>query len=155
MTPNRTNQDHEKLKEAAAEGLQVISSAADSASKVIVQSAADAVRVLTVAAADAARGLAAVAAEAARVVSTAAAVQTKVVDEKIGIDHEAIIKIGMGIDGIKEAIVRMEANSTILAQRVVDLESSRRSLNQLISIGIGILTLETGLIVWHLFQAKP
>jgi hypothetical protein len=144
MTPNRISPYRESVKEAAAEVLKAISNAADSASKVIVQSAADAARVLTATAAD-----------AAKVVSAAAAVSAKVMDEKTGTDHESILTIGLGVASIEKAIVRMEAGSIVLAQRVVDLESSRRSLNQLISIGIGILTLETGLIVWHLFKTGP
>jgi len=141
MAPNRTTKDRDDLKDAADEGLRVISNAADSASKVIVQSAADAVRVLTAAAAD-----------AARVVSAAAAVSAKVVDEKTGTDHETIIRIELGIVSIEKSIEEVKDNGKTRDQRMSVLEGSRGALNILISIGIGILTLETGLLVWHLFK---
>lgn len=144
MAPKNTNRDREDLREAAAEGIKVISNAADSAAKVIVQSAADAIRVLTAAAAS-----------AAGVVSAAAAVQTKVVDEKSGTDHEAIIKIGMTLDTMSKALIKIEDGGVVRDKRMLGLEESRASLNILISIGIGMLTLETGLLLWSLFRIHP
>lgn len=145
MALNRNNQDRERLKDAAAEGLRVISIAADSAAKVIAQSAADAVRVLTQSAAD-----------AARVVSSAAATAVAVkVDEKTGTDHETIIKIGMGIISIEKSIKEIKDGGESTNARLLKLEESRSSLNILISIGTGILVLETGLLLWSLFKIHP
>ena len=142
MPLKRTNQGRDALQEAAVDGLRVISNAADSASKVIVQSAADAVRVLTAAAAD-----------AAKVVATAAAVSAKSVDEKSSIDHDTLIRIEASVIATEKTIKELKAESVIRDGRMLKLEESRASLHVLVSIGSGVMAVETGLLIWSLFKA--
>lgn len=136
---------NENLREAAAEGLKVISNAADSASKVIVQSAADAVRVLTSAAAD-----------AASVVSAAAAVSAKVVDEKSGTDHDLLIEMKTQMAGLKDDIRNLRDEQVLKVSgheiRISDLERSNIRLVVSVCVGSAWLLAVTSMLIYHLFK---
>lgn len=163
MAINKINQDRELLKEAAAGGLVLIRDASDLASKTLSQTAADAAKLLTSTAADAAklltsaaadsvRALASSAADAAKVVSNAAAVNASIVDKKTGDDREAIIRIEMDVKSIIVSLNKVEDGGIVRDQRMLKLEESKASTNILISIGTGMLVLETGLLLWSLFK---
>lgn len=138
------------LENAAAEGLKLISSAASSALKLMAQQASDVLKTLTDSAV------------AAKVVSELAAVSAKVVDGRMGSDHEDIIEIKGSIRSIEKSLKALEDaeavkknNPTFTGEherRITCLENSKSIQVTLTSIGIGLLTLQSTLLIYHLIK---
>ena len=94
------------------------------------------------------------AAEATRVVSTAAAESARILNVKGPVDHDLLIELKTRMEGLKSDIKDLkDGTSTQLAQhesRLTMLESSRTKQNVTMSIGIGLLSILVGLLIYHI-----
>lgn len=145
----------------------LLSQAADLAIKSVAQAADIAAKSVAQAAESAAKLIASSAESATRVVSNAAAESVKVVNLKDAGDHDLLIELKTRMEGLKEAIERFKSDTSIDIKdlkdnssgkiadheiRIINLEKSRGNLTLLISIGIGILSVLVGLLIFHLVK---
>jgi hypothetical protein len=93
------------------------------------------------------------ASEAAKVIANSAAEAVKTINIKSNTDHDLLTELKVRMEGLKSDIKDLkDGTSTKINDheiRLTALESSKTKQNTMMSIGIGILTLLTSLIVWH------
>lgn len=115
-------------------------------------------REIAQAASEAVKVIAKAASETAKVVAEAAAVSVKVFDVKNASDHDLLIELKTRMEGLKEDVKEVNngvskgfANHEI---RINKLETKDTRATILISLGIGLLTILTGILIYHLFGVK-
>ena len=117
------NQTKAEIEHAASEAVRVIGQAAEQASRVVANAAAEAVKVANVRGSD---------------------------------DHDMLVRIDEQLKGVKSDILNLSTGVSAKIEdhekRIFDLEKGKGVTNVLLSIGIGVLTVLTGMLIYHLFQ---
>lgn len=94
------------------------------------------------------------AAEATKIVAAAAAEATKVTNSKYLNDHDLLIELKTKMDGLRDDVKNIsDGTSKQISDhetRINGLEDSKTKQNTAMSIGIGILSLLTSLLIYHL-----
>lgn len=140
------------------EAVSIIAEAADKAANKIDTATEKAVILLASAAKEATTTLASAAKDATTLLASNASDAVKVSNAKNEGDHDLLIRLEEKMGGIKNDIKDLGDNNTIIhndqGKRIGTLESYKTGQTILMSIGIGLLSLETGLII-YLFTHLP
>lgn len=152
----RTNSTLADLKSAAQEAIKVIAQATETAAKTLGNATDKATSIIASAALEASKLLASAALEASKLIASNAAEAVKVSNKQNGNDHDLLIRLETKMEGLKSDIRDLKdgTNNKIAdhEKRLGALESSKTRQNTLMSIGIGLLSLLVGLLLFHLFK---
>jgi hypothetical protein len=96
------------------------------------------------------------AAEATKVIAEAAAVSVKVLAVKNEYDHDLLIELKTRMEGLKVDIRDLNEGTSIKItdheKRLFDLEKTKNSQTILLTIGIGILSILSSLVIYHIIK---
>ena len=129
---------------------------APNALRTIADAADKAVELLASAADKATTAIASAAKNASELLASNASEAIKVSNKQNGDDHDLLIRLETKMEGLRADIqdLKTGTNDRISdhEKRLIALESSKTRQNTMMSIGIGLLSLLVGLLLFHLFK---
>lgn len=141
---------------SASDALNIIADAAEKAANKIDAATERAASLLAGAADKATTALASAAKDANILLASNASEAAKITSKPAGEDHDLLIRLETKLENLRTDIKDLKdgTNDKIAdhERRLGALESSKTKQNTLMSIGIGILTLLVGLLLFHLFK---
>jgi len=94
--------------------------------------------------------------EATKVIAAAAAEATRIRETSVSSDHDILIELRTQMIGIKADIKELKDGTAVQIgdheHRLTNLEESRTKQTVLVSLGVGLLTLLTSLLTYHIMK---